>query len=75
MIKRAVSLEKSLEKGGLKKNYNEEFQKFIERKVITEVSKEELDSYHGPKNYISHHGVLQPWKVTTPLRIVSNSFQ
>ena len=75
MIKRAGSMEKSLEKKGLRKAYNDEFQKFIERKVISEISKEELDSYPGPINVISHHGVLQPRSETTPYRIVYNSSQ
>ena len=75
MIKRAEGLERSLKRRGLTKEYNEEFQKYIDRKVIAEVSKEELESYSGPTNFISHHGVLQPWKVTTPLRLVSNSSQ
>ena len=75
MIKRSESLEKSLKRRNMKEAYDEEFKKFIERGVISEVSNEELESYSGPRNYISHHGVLQPWKVTTPLRIVSNSSQ
>ena len=34
MIKRAVSLEKSLEKRGLKKNYNEEFKNSLRKKLL-----------------------------------------
>ena len=75
MIKRSESLEKSLKRRNLREDYNEEFKKFLSRGVISEVSKEEIKQYTGPKNYISHHGVLQPWKITTPLRIVSNSSQ
>ena len=75
MIVRAQKLEQSLKKRGLLDAYLAEFKKFLERKVISEVSMEELNSYDGPVNYISHHAVLQPWKVTTPLRIVSNSSQ
>ena len=75
MLKRAQSLEKSLTRRKLRESYDEEFKKFIERGVISEVSKDELDSYSGPRNFISHHGVEQPWKITTPLRIVSNSSQ
>ena len=75
MLRRSQKLEQNLQKRGLLENYNTEFNKFLERNVISEVSQEELDSYGGPKNYISHHGVLQPWKITTPLRIVSNSSQ
>ena len=75
MIKRAESLEKSLKRRGLYEDYNTEFKKFIQRKVISEVTKAELNSYDGPTNHISHHGVLQPKKVTTPFRLVSNSSQ
>ena len=75
MLKRSQSLEQSLKRRGLSEAYNTEFKKFLERGVIAEVSQPELDSYSGPVNYISHHGVLQPRKVTTPLRIVSNSSQ
>ena len=71
MIKRAQSLEQSLRRRGLLDAYRSEFKKF----VISVVSQPELDSYSGPRNYISHHAVLQPHKVTTPLRIVSNSSQ
>ena len=60
MIKRSESLEKSLKRKNMKEAYDEEFQKFIERGVISEVSNEELESYSGLRNYISHHGVLQP---------------
>ena len=35
------------------------------------LSAQELDEYHGPVNYISHHGVIfPPWG--HPLRIVTN---
>ena len=75
MLKRSERLEQSLKRSNLLDSYNEEFQKFLDRGVISEVNEEDLKSYEGPQNYISHHGVLQPWKVTTPLRIVSNSSQ
>ena len=39
---------------------------------MVKLSKEELESWQGPINYISHHGVEQD-SITTPLRIVSNS--
>ena len=75
MLMRSQKLEQSLKRRNLLGDYNAEFQKFIDRGVVTEVSKEELHSYDGPINYISHHGVLQPLKITTPLRLVSNSSQ
>ena len=75
MLKRSQKLEQSLKRRGLLQAYNEEFQKFVGRGVLSEVTQEEIDSYPGPVNFISHHGVLQPHKVTTPLRLVSNSSQ
>ena len=75
MLRRSEKLEENLRKKGLLESYNLEFNKFIERKVISEVTMDEIDNYDGPINSISHHGVLQPTKVTTPLRIVSNSSQ
>ena len=75
MLKRAMKLEQSLVSKGQLDLYNREFQKFLDIGSLIEVSLEEIRSYKGPKNYISHHGVLQPTKVTTPLRLVSNSSQ
>ena len=75
MLKRAISLEKSLTRRKLREDYNDAFQKHIERGAFGEVTQDEVDSYEGPINFISHHGVLQPQKITTPLRLVSNSSQ
>ena len=46
--------------------------KGLDRGAAIKLSPEELDSWQGPINYISHHGVEQD-SVTTPLRIVTNS--
>ena len=37
------------------------------------ISKEEMESYCGPINYITHFGVEQPGSVTTKLRLMSHS--
>ena len=45
----------------------------IERNVARKLSKEEIDKYDGPVQYISHHEVLKKDSVSTPCRIVFNS--
>ena len=71
-VKIAEKLEQKLIKEGNREYYNQEFQKYVDRGAAIKLSQEELDSWRGPVNYISHHGVEQD-SVTTPLRIVSNS--
>ena len=39
---------------------------------MVKLSKQDIEEWKGPVNYISHHGVEKP-SVTTPLRIVTNS--
>ena len=53
--------------------YNKEIQGCLDRDFIREVSQKEINSWTGPVNYISHHGVTTPGSRTTPLRAVSNS--
>ena len=72
-IAMAAKLEARLGKSGLLEQYNEEFQKFIERGAIVEVTSEELRGWEGPMQYISHHPVIKEESGTTPMRIVSNS--
>ena len=72
VVKMAEGLWKSLKKDGLLSQYNEEIQKYLDRGTFVKLSKEEIDSYDGPRQYISHHGVLKD-SVTTPLRVVTNS--
>ena len=50
----------------------DEMRKYIERGTFVKLSKEGLDSYQEPKQYMTHHGVLKD-SVTTPLRVVTNS--
>ena len=71
-IKIAEKLEKRLIAEGHHEYYNSELAKYLERGAAIVLSKEELESWQGPTNYISHHGVEQD-SVTTPLRIVTNS--
>ena len=72
VIMMAEKQEKRLIKSGHLERYNLEFQKYLDRGAAVKLSKQELDEYKGPINYISHHGVIQD-SVTTPLRIVTNS--
>ena len=53
--------------------YNDALKDFLERRVLKEISDEEMASWSGSLNYISHHGVPKPGLVTTSLRVVSNS--
>ena len=71
-VRIAEKLERRLKQAGQLDYYNQEIQKILDRAAAVELSKEEMDSWLGPVNYISHHGVEQP-SVTTPLRIVTNS--
>ena len=54
-------------------DYKKEIREFLDRGVLRELSKHELESWEGPVNYISHHGVLKPGSTTTKLCVVSNS--
>merc|ERR1711867_110456 len=69
----AVSLEKRLIRNKTRHLYNAEFKGYVERGVFKELTKHEMESWEGPVNYISHHGVPKPSPVTTALRLVSNS--
>ena len=57
----------------MKRAYNDELQKFIDRGAIVRLTQEEIDGYKGPVSYVSHHAVFKPGSLTTPLRIVTNS--
>ena len=43
------------------------------REVARPVSEQELEVYEGTKFYISHHDVMNPRLVSTPMRVVFNS--
>ena len=72
VVKVADRLWKSLKKDGLLTSYHEEIRKYIERGTFVRLTEDELSSYQGPHQYISHHGVLKS-SVSTPLRVVTNS--
>jgi hypothetical protein len=57
----------------LSKKYCEQFQDFIERGIFKEISNEELQQYHGPCRYSSHHEVFKEDSASTPVRLVLNS--
>ena len=59
-------------KSGVSNAYNDEFEKFMDRGAIVPITGEELHSYSGPVNYVTHHSVLKD-SMTTPVRLVSNS--
>ena len=41
--------------------------------VVSRVSQEEIKTYQGPINYITHHEVYKDGSTSTPVRLVSNS--
>lgn len=53
--------------------YREQIQEMISRGAATKLTKEELDSWKGPKWYISHLVAPNPHSSSTPVRIVWNS--
>ena len=61
----------SLVKEGTLDLYNDQIQAGIKSGLWTEITKEEMDSYDGPINYVTHHGVMKE-SATTPLRVVHN---
>merc|ERR1712106_1264494 len=67
-----IRQEKLQIKSGVSKAYNDEFEKFLNRGAIAPITGEELNSYSGPVNYVTHHSVLKD-SSTTPVRLVSNS--
>ena len=67
----AERLWRKLKRDKLLTKYNEEFGKFLNRGAIVELNEDELKSWPGAVNFISHHAVLKE-SVSTPLRIVSN---
>ena len=71
-VKVANRLWHSLKKEGLLNAYHDEIKKYIERGTFVQLTDEEILSYEGPHQWISHHGVLKS-SVTTPLRVVTNS--
>ena len=72
VAKVAEKVEKGLIRDGLHEAYNEQIKSQLERGVAVKLSEEEMASWSGPCQYITHHAVLKD-SVTTPVRVVSNS--
>ena len=70
-----VSLEKTLNKGGIMETYNAQFQDLIDRDCIEPVSPQEIKEWEatgGKVSYMSHHPILSPDKATMPCCLVIN---
>ena len=68
----AEKVRQGLKKDNLLHAYNEQVQQILDRGAAVKISKQELDEYVGPSQYISHHAVLKD-SVSTPCRMVTNS--
>ena len=69
-----MSTEKRLAKNPLySETYRGQIQDMLKRGVARRVSDKELQEYEGTKFYISHHDVMNPRSVSTPMRVVFNS--
>ena len=55
------------------KMYCSQIADMLERAAAKKISKDLLDTYQGPVFYLSHHEVLKPDSISTPMRIVFNS--
>ena len=72
VIKVAEKVEKDLLRDGLYECYNDQIRDQLKRGVAVKLSQDEISSWTGPCNWITHHAVLKD-SVTTPVRVVSNS--
>ena len=59
-------------KSGTHAKYVEQFKDMLACGVISAISLEELKTYQGPVNYITHQEVFKS-SAMTPVRVVSNS--
>ena len=66
VVKMAERMEKNLKKSGYYDTYNQEIQKALDRGAAVKLSKQELDEWSGPVNYIAFHGVVQYYHHTIP---------
>ena len=57
------------------KLYSEQIADMLDRQVAQKLASDEIDSWHGPRFYISHLAVSNPQSKSTPIRIVFNSSQ
>ena len=72
VTKVAEKLWQRLKKENLLDSYHAEIKKYIDRGTFRVLTEEEMNSYEGPVNYITHHGVIKD-SASTPLRVVTNS--
>ena len=54
------------------KLYSDQIKDFVNRGVLTKLSKKEIENWEGPVRYVDHHEVYKE-STSTPLRIVINS--
>ena len=71
-VKVADRLWRTLKKDGLLDTYNAEIKKFLEKGTFVKLTREEMNSWAGPAQYITHHAVLKE-SASTPVRVVTNS--
>ena len=62
----------NLVREGILEAYNAQIQAGIDSNLWSELSDDELYSYEGPINYITHHAIVKD-SSSTPLRVVHNS--
>ena len=55
-----VSQQKLQVKAGTHNQYRAQFSDMFRRGVLVEITKEDMDLYKEPVNYITHHKVLKP---------------
>ena len=63
----AAKLEARLIKARTLVLYNKELWDFVEHGVLREISKDEMEAWKGPMNYISHHGMEKIQSASTKL--------
>ena len=64
-LSQVVRVQSSIERRLLKNSshleaYNAEFNKFLSRGAISQLSQDEMDSYDGPVSYVTHLPVYKP---------------
>ena len=72
VVKVAEKVERDLIRDNLHEAYNDQIRDQLKRGVAVKLSEDEMASWTGPCQYITHHAVLKD-SVTTPVRSVSNS--
>ena len=68
-----TSVERSVVKKGIQKEFYEEMHKAREAGALVKLHEKELVSWEGPVHYVSYFPVINPDSSSTRVRIVSNS--